>query len=262
MQYAKFPIKKTWVSCKMDEGFHKDTKAIDFGILNPYNETSLYAPFDGKVVFVDKKSNGGGIAFESLEKVKFVDGTEDYMTVWTGHDNKPPKKGTTFKQGELYSHMGTAGGVAEHCHLETLKGKFKMATKVTNKGSYKFENAIEPFNALYVDEDTIIKYSPYKWEIVPKEEKHISNENYITLYDMNIRINAGTNYSKKLVKDLTVDGKKHATSQNPVAFAVYKKGTIFTAWTIIEKSNGEVWARTPSGYICIKDNNTTYCKKS
>ena len=158
MQYAKFPIKKTWVSCKMDEGFHKDTKAIDFGVLNPYNETSLYAPFDGKVVFVDKKSNGGGIAFESLEKVKFVDGTEDYMTVWTGHDNKPPKKGTTFKQGELYSHMGTAGGVSEHCHLETLKGKFKMATKVTNKGSYKFENAIEPFNALYVDEDTIIKY--------------------------------------------------------------------------------------------------------
>ena len=52
MQYAKFPIKKTWVSCKMDEGFHKDTKAIDFGILNPYNETNLYAPFDGKVVFV------------------------------------------------------------------------------------------------------------------------------------------------------------------------------------------------------------------
>ena len=46
MQYAKFPIKKTWVSCKMDEGFHKDTKAIDFGVLNPYNETSLYAPFD------------------------------------------------------------------------------------------------------------------------------------------------------------------------------------------------------------------------
>ncbi len=264
MQVATFPIFKTWESQSMNEGSHLYIKAIDFGVLNPYNVTELKAPFDGKIVFVDKKSNGGGIAFESLEKVQFANGEIDYMTVWTGHDNKPPKKGTTFKQGEVYSHMGTAGGVSEHCHLEVIKGKFKMTKEVTNKGSYKFDNTIEPFNALIVPEDYLIKYSKYKWKNTPEtieEIKHISNENYKTLFDMNIRINAGTQYSRKLVKDLTSDGKKNATSSNLNAYAVYKKGTIFTAWVLIQKSNGDIWARTPSGYICIKDNNTTYCEK-
>lgn len=38
-----------------------------------------------------------------------------------------------------------------------------MATKVTSKGSYKFENTIEPYNALFLEDDTLIKYSDYTW---------------------------------------------------------------------------------------------------
>ena len=86
MQKAIFPIIKTWQSQAMNIGSHIDTKAIDFGVLNPYKDTELKAPFDGKVVFVDSQKNGRGIAFESLEKVKYANGTEDYMTLWTGHD--------------------------------------------------------------------------------------------------------------------------------------------------------------------------------
>lgn len=168
--YAIFPILKTWESQPMGTGSHKDTKAIDFGILNPYNVTELKAPFDGKVVFVDSQAKGGGIAFESLDKVKYVNGTYDYMTLWTGHDNKPPKVGTTFKQGDVYSHMGTAGGVSTHCHLEVQKGKFKMPTKVTSQGSYLLENAVEPFNALYLNKDDLIKYSKYNWTTLPDVE--------------------------------------------------------------------------------------------
>lgn len=167
MQRATFPILKTWESQPMNTGSHKDIKAIDFGVLNPYNETKLYAPFDGKIVYVDSQSKGGGIAFESLEKVKYADGTEDYMTLWTGHDNKPPKLGVTYKQGEYYSDMGTAGGVPIHCHLEVIKGKFKMATKVTSVGSYKFDNTIEPYKALFLNKDGLIKYSKYKWTSLP-----------------------------------------------------------------------------------------------
>lgn len=167
---AIFPLRHTWESQPMDSGSHKDTKAIDFGVLQPYNDKILYAPFNGKIVYVDSQSNGGGIAFESTEKVQYADGTYDYMTLWTGHDNKPPKVGKTFKQGEAYSKMGTAGGVSTHCHLEVIKGKFKMATKITSQGSYKFDNTIEPYKALYLTEDTIIKYSDYKWVVEPKIE--------------------------------------------------------------------------------------------
>lgn len=171
MQKAIFPLRHTWESQPMNgSASHKNTKAIDFGVLNPYNDTKLYAPFDGKIVYVDSQAKGGGIAFESLDKVKYADGTEDYMVLWTGHDNKPPKVGKTFKQGEHYSNMGTAGGVPKHCHLEVHKGKFKMTTKTTSQGSYKFDNAIEPYKGLFLTEDTILKYSKYKWTAVPKVE--------------------------------------------------------------------------------------------
>ena len=164
MQKALFPILKTWESQPMNVDSHKDTKAIDFGVLSPYKDTKLTAPFDGKIVYVDSQAKGGGIAFESLEKVKYANGTEDYMTLWTGHDNKPPKVGTIYKQGEYYSDMGTAGGVDIHCHLETIKGRFKMTKSVTSMGSYKFENTIEPYNALFLKDNTIIKKTKYNWK--------------------------------------------------------------------------------------------------
>lgn len=262
MQKAMFPIFKTWESQGMNEGSHIETKAIDLGVLVPYYDYELHAPFDGKVVFVDIPKNGNGVAFQSSKKVLFADGTKDYMTIWSGHADNPPKLNSIFKQGAVYSHMGTTCNVAKHCHLEVIKGKFVKPTKFTSLGFYKFDNAIEPFKALFVDDNTLIKYSRYEWINVNKENQEIiENVNYVTLYDMNIRTGAGLQYSRKLTKDLTEDGQKNSTSSNPFSFGVYKKGTIFTAYTFIYKQNGDIWAKTPSGYICIKDSNTTYCKK-
>lgn len=173
MQRALFPLTKTWVSQAMDIGSHKGTLAIDFGILKPYTAQAyqnLYAPFDGTVVHVDPQNKGAGVAFQSDDKVLYADGTIDYMTLWTGHDNKPPKVGTHYKQGEKYSAMGTAGNVQKHCHLEVQRGKFIMPTKYvkTDYGNvYKLDNAIEPYRALFLKEGDYIKYSPYSWEVAP-----------------------------------------------------------------------------------------------
>lgn len=225
MQKAIFPILKTWESQSMNTGSHKGTLAIDFGILNPYNVTALTAPFDGTIVHVDPTNKGGGIAFQSDEKVMYANGREDYMTLWTGHDNNPPKVGTKFKQGEVYSHMGTAGGVAKHCHLEVIKGKFKMATKYTSKNSYKFDNAIEPFNALFLNKDGLIKYSKYKWTSLPEIEvtqvvERNENIPQIRVIVDNLRVRAGhsTNSSvlgfvqnKGIYNDLEVYKEKDYT---------------------------------------------------
>ena len=168
MQKAIFPLRHSWQSQEMYGPYsHKEIRAIDCGVLTQYKDYNLYAPFDGTIVYVDRPSAGGGIAFQSDNKVEYVNGTKDYMTLWTAHDNTPSKVGTKFKQGEIYSRMGTAGGVARHCHLEVQKGKFKKATKYTSQGSYKFDNMIEPFNALFLTEDTIFKYSDYKWTRLP-----------------------------------------------------------------------------------------------
>lgn len=85
---------------------------------------------------------------------------------------------------------------------------------------------------------------------------------YKCLYAMNIRAGAGTLYRRKKVKELTADGKKNATSQKSNDYATYKKGTIFTAQKIIKNTSGNIWAKTPSGYVCIATKKgTEYCKK-
>ncbi len=88
-----------------------------------------------------------------------------------------------------------------------------------------------------------------------------SKGNYKALGNMNVRTGAGTNYSIKKVSQLTADGRKNATSTNSNANAVYKAGTVFTALEIINNSYG-TWAKTPSGYVCIKGaSGTVYCSK-
>lgn len=85
--------------------------------------------------------------------------------------------------------------------------------------------------------------------------------NYVTLEDMNIRNGAGYKYPIKKVKDMSSNGRKHATSMNLNENACYKKETEFTAQEII-KSGNEYWAKSPSGYICLKGaSGKVYCKK-
>ena len=85
---------------------------------------------------------------------------------------------------------------------------------------------------------------------------------YKCLYAMNIRAGAGTLYRRKKVKELTADGKKNATSKKPNDYATYKKVTIFTASKIIKNTSGNIWAKSPSGYVCIATKKgTKYCEK-
>ena len=95
-----------------------------------------------------------------------------------------------------------------------------------------------------------------------KKEAEYKTGNYKTLGTMNVRSGPGLNFSNKLVKDLTSDGKKNALSKDLNSRAVYKKGTIFTAKEIIQNKDGSVWAKTPSGYVTIKGaSGTKYCNK-
>ena len=87
------------------------------------------------------------------------------------------------------------------------------------------------------------------------------NPIYETLGDMYVRYGAGTNYGVKRVKELTEDGKKHATSSDPYAPAIYRKGTRFTCYELVDLGKG-IWARTPSGYVCvIGKSGTVYSKE-
>ena len=83
---------------------------------------------------------------------------------------------------------------------------------------------------------------------------------YETLGDMYVRWDASYNSGVKLVKDLTEDGKAHATSNNPYSYAIYRKGT---KWTCLERNDKGygLWGRSPSGWICIKGKSGTQYSK-
>ena len=80
---------------------HKGDKAIDLagkdGGIDP-----LKAPFTGTIKRIYEPSNG--VWLESNEKVLYADGTIDYMTVLTLHDDDISnlKVGDVIKQGEIY----------------------------------------------------------------------------------------------------------------------------------------------------------------
>lgn len=175
MQKAILPLRYVGISQPMyGQVSHIGLKAIDFGWNQTYlkESTELLAPFDGTIVW----KKGHVIAFQSNDLVEYADGSNDYMTLITAHDNNAPGVGQTFKQGEVYSHSGTAGGVPRHCHLEVQKGKFRPYTAIKNTSkdgrynSYIFPNTVAPNEVLFVRDDVIYSankaYNPYTWKKV------------------------------------------------------------------------------------------------
>ena len=87
--------------------------------------------------------------------------------------------------------------------------------------------------------------------------------NYEVVSPRYVRKGAGTEYDIKKVKELTKDGQAHCTNPKPNAKAQYKSGTIFTNQGSVKASNGSIWAKTPSGYVClVSSKGTIYCKKA
>ena len=90
------------------------------------------------------------------------------------------------------------------------------------------------------------------WHITPTKGV------YKCLYDMNIR--KSPNGAKVKVKECTDAMKKALTSKRVNDNAVIKKGTNITILDVVEK-DGAYWGKNYSGYVCLNDGSTTYCKK-
>ena len=125
MEKAVLMLNTLNVSQKANNEFsHKGDKAIDISGSDGGVE-SLKAPFTGKVKRI--YSNTNTVWLESIDKVKYADGTIDYMTIMTMHDNNISnlKVGDVIKQGSIYYDEGTKGyTTGNHIHLAVGKGKF------------------------------------------------------------------------------------------------------------------------------------------
>ena len=72
----------------------------------------------------------------------------------------------------------------------------------------------------------------------------------------------GADTGRKKVSDLSEDGQKHATTAKKSAFAFLRKGTIVSLLEVKKAKSGNLWAKIPSGWICIweKSDNTLFIK--
>ena len=154
------------VSQKANSDFsHKGDKALDISGKDTGID-SLKAPFTGIIKRIYTNTNT--VWLESIDRVKYADGTIDYMTVMTMHDNDVSnlKVGDIIKQGTIYYEEGRQGyTTGNHIHLAVGKGKFTGNGWFLNgEGSWIVNNQYDVHKALYLlDSVKVLNGGGYNW---------------------------------------------------------------------------------------------------
>lgn len=242
---------------------HKGRYALDVSAAGGgYKE--CYAPFSGHVakVFTSPKE-AYSIWLVSDEKVICANNKAYYAVMMLTHPEgiKNYKVGDTFKQGDYLFNDGSTGyATGAHLDIEIAiydrKEDIKVGFTYTSAGTYGLVNATDPCKYLVLRNDVVVLNDVYdgKTYYIKKEYEvddiRYDVGRYRCLANIRVRTGPGVDYTQKKVEDLSADGKRNATSQNPLSLAYYKKGTIFDALEIYIKEN-EVWAKTYSGYVNI-----------
>ena len=196
--------------------------------------TKILATADGQVTQVVNKGSKGGVM--CLVRIKHKKYQSAYYHIKSG--SALVEVGEFVKKGQQIATIGNTGKVTgTHLHFQIDKG-----TKATS---------INP-----------TKYAYGEKELVGLSEPDYKKGLYKVISPRYVRVGPGTEYRIKKVAELTADGQTHCVNTKPTAQAQYKAGTPFTALEIVYASNYSVWARTPSGYVCIQSaKGTQYCSK-
>ena len=130
-------------------------------------QAPIYAPCTMKVVNYWSTYEGGHqVFFESTDKVHLANGQLDYLTIYFAHDSNPPYTtiGQVVNQGDLCYHTGTYGEVTgDHVHTCCGQGHYQGVTQRTG-GHYDLTNRIHYYDAVYVNDTTIVDGNNYDWK--------------------------------------------------------------------------------------------------
>lgn len=279
MEYFLFPKKSYYLTQGYGKGSfsHQNRIALDVSASGGGSK-EIYAPFTGYVakIYVDKRF-AYSCWLVSSEKVICADGVLRYAIAMFTHPSEIAslRVGQTFKQGDHLMNDGDTGhATGKHLDLQIAvydnKGDIKVDWHKVN-GDWSLIGDVNPCDYMVMANDCKVLKETYlnkayhfkkQSEVVAKEETtEYTKGIYETLANVYVRTGAGTNFAPKKVKDMSADGKKHATSTNLNDDALYKKGTQFDALEIIKVSDNEYWAKGYSGYINIEKNGIIACKK-
>lgn len=82
------------------------------------------------------------------------------------------------------------------------------------------------------------------------KKPYIIGRTYTLCANLNVRTGAGATYAVKELNALTADGRRNAIPG--LSKAVLKSGTKVTCKDVKTLSNGAIWMKIPSGWICAK----------
>lgn len=168
-EVALFPFEYLYMS--QDEGgdfSHVNTYNIDFLGWDSNGRVlkcPFYAPCTLKCVAIwDSTSNNR--VYQSTRKVHLASGVIDYLTIAFAHDDNPPHNvGDIIGQGQLLGHTGTTGNVTgDHTHTCCGRGTYQGYTQRTG-GHYDLTNRIHYWDAVYVNDTTIVRGFNHNWVI-------------------------------------------------------------------------------------------------
>ncbi len=228
MEKAILSIDKLYISQEMNGSYsHRGDYAIDISRLS-----YLKAPFTGRIKRIYESCNA--VWLESLEKVEYADGTMDYMTVMTLHDNdiSDLKVGQVIKQGEIYYQPGKKGKVTgSHIHIAVSKGKFKGKGWYKNPyGYWCIYHQYDITKALYLDKDVKVVKSSYHWNRIDKNESYYPKSNYIGVSIVNalnkLQIDSSFSNRKKIAISNGIENYRGTSSQNLYLLGLLKQGKL------------------------------------
>lgn len=173
------------------------------------------------------------------------------------------KTGSTPKLGAIivYKHTTKSNGhvaCVEHIYpngdldlsMSGWKSYLFKIRKVTKKAGYVYSD-YKLLGFIYSNDE----YYEDRIDNYPKGVYEVVSPRYV-------RTGPGTEHPIKKVSELSKDGQKNAVDTKLTADAQYKKGTRFDVLEVVYAKNGGIWAKTPSGYICLEScKGTTYVKK-
>lgn len=168
------------------------------------------------------------------------------------------KKGVKPQRGDLVVWGVKYNGSSKYGHIAIATGEYNsnyIYTYDENYGGKRMHRVKHSYAGL----------SGY---LRPKNQKNIVDAPKVTYGSYNLTAKRGVyrvygaDSEMKAVRELTTDGRRHATSTDPSAPAYLKKGTPVTVKDTKLLNSGNLWAKIPSGKILIWDcnNNKMYIK--
>lgn len=139
-------------------------------------------------------------------------------------------------------------------------GHIFIVAEVNKNGKFKYYDQ----NATGNGDKMTLREKPYTSDYIngvlrPKDQKKLGIE--VVRYDagskykltayINVWTKPTTSSRIKKVKDLTADGRAHASSKDLNANATLKPETVVTALSVSTDTSGNIWLEIPSGYIPV-----------